>query len=255
MLLQELEQIVQHYVIEVEMIRSFTGEMNNLLTRKLQKIKPPTLSRRDMTELRAFIRFLNSAISHKPKSTHTFTIKSKKLSKLVMTGHIPFKYQHFLSEMTLSYLICFQEAFIKQYLYTVLVSRRSLLKSKKQITYEEICGFRSIKKLVSHIARNEVDTLGYASVDDTTEYFKQRFNIALEECAKWQILREASYRRNIIIHNDGITNDIYCPKTGYKRRNVHLNTEVDYIRKVIQALLEFIIFFHDKMTRKLSLVK
>jgi len=104
------------------------------------------------------------------------------------------------------------------------------------------------------MAQKEVDVLGYGSVDDVADYFKDRFNLVFEDFTNWPVLREASYRRNLILHNGGVTNDTYCTKTGYKKKNQHLRTNVDYVKNVSESVLEFIPFLHDQMTRKLKLV-
>lgn len=80
------------------------------------------------------------------------------------------------------------------------------------------------------------------------------FNLSFDEFTNWQILREATYRRNLIVHNSGITNDVYCCKTGFKEKNKHLKTDIDYVKKICLLLLEFINFLNDGIIKKLKLI-
>lgn len=157
--------------------------------------------------------------------------------------------------MTLSYLVSHQEGFIKEYLRRIFTSCPLILKSRqKAISYEEICGFKSFKSIVSHLAEKEANSLGYANIDEVAKYFKERFGLNFEMFDGWPILREAAYRRNVIVHNRGITNDIYCTKIGYKKKNEKLNTDTDYVKDLANVLLRFINFSHQEMSKKLRLL-
>lgn len=253
-LLEDLERIRDHFLTEVRMVCNFIEKTERSLTRKQKAIKPSNWSLQDIADLEKLMKFIEAYSDPRIKKPPLFTLKSKRVRELLRSWTVPARYKEFLAEMTLSYLVSYQEAFIKEYLRTVLTSRKSILKSKKQLSYREVCAFRSIKSLISYVAQKEVDVLGYGSVDDLADYFKDRFNLVFEDFTNWPALREASYRRNLILHNGGVTNDTYCTKTGYKKKNQHLRTDVDYVKNVSEPMLEFIPFLHDQMTRKLKLV-
>lgn len=227
-LLTNLEIIRDHFLREVQMILNFIVEVEKFLAKKEKYLEEE---------------YLEKSLPSKYRSA----------LMLLRTIGIPVKYREreLLAEMTLSHLISYQEAFIKEHLRIVLISQKSILKSKKkQLTYEEICKFQSIESLISHMTQKEVDELGYGSVDDIAKYFENQFNLSFEKFPNWQFLREASYRRNLIVHNSGITNDTYCDKTGYKKKNEYLKTDTDYVKKICYLLLEFINFLHDEMIKK-----
>ena len=54
------------------------------------------------------------------------------------------KSKEFLAEMALSYIISFQEGFIKDYLEEVLFNRPKLLISSKNLSYEDALTFSSL---------------------------------------------------------------------------------------------------------------
>src|SRR6266545_4620156 len=47
------------------------------------------------------------------------------------------------------------------------------------------------------------DELGHGGVDDFADAYERRFNLRFSAFQEWQALREASFRRNIVIHNRG----------------------------------------------------
>jgi hypothetical protein len=82
------------------------------------------------------------------------------------------------------------------------------------LSYEEAVVFGSIKSLRRHLARSETEALGYRSIDDLGAYLQTKFNLAVQEQAFWPRVREASYRRNLIVHNRGMVNERYSSKLG-----------------------------------------
>ena len=76
----------------------------------------------------------------------------------------------FLPEMTLIYLVTFQEAFIQQYLRDVLFLMPSLLKSEKrlELTYEEAFRFQSIDSVRAFFVDRQVDDVPCAK--ESMEY-------------------------------------------------------------------------------------
>ena len=95
--------------------------------------------------------------------------------------------------------------------------------------------------------------MGFGSIDDFAKFFSDRFNIELSSFPRWSELREATYRRHVIIHNRAVTNDRYCKATGFKKRNVHIHTDITYCRSTGEALLEFVDFVHERIVAKLGL--
>ncbi len=78
-------------------------------------------------------------------------------------------------------------------------------------------------------------------------------NIALDEFESWDSLREIHYRRNVIIHNKGIANKLYCEKTGCKRCGEHLSTDSRYVSNAIRIVVSFMDFLHSRTRRKFKL--
>lgn len=233
-------------------IKEFLDNIDKLLTRR-QKNRLKNISDfsdEEKKEFKNFMEIAESIIEGQNKEKSFSGSLSPKVSKLIIGCIIPIKQKTFLAEMVLSYLISYQEAFIKDYVKEILIVQRDILKSKKTLTFEEICGFESMDSLIVHMAQKEVDKILYGDIDEQADYIEKLFGLSLySEFAEWNIVREASYRRNLIIHNRGITNKTYCLKTGHRKADEHLNTESDYVLNT-KSYISFIDFIHLRISEK-----
>ena len=252
---QKLRKIHKIFFSEVSHVVNFVKEIDTRLINKIKTAAPPDFTKADGAELEKLINIFKKTIDGKIKKRAHFRLHSRKLADLILNLIVPAQQKRFLAEMSLSYLISYQEAFLKDYLKAILCDRRFLLKSKKTLSYEEVCSYNSIDSLVSNLAQREVDSLGFGSIDDFADYYKKKFNIAFQELKGYSKLREANYRRNLIIHNRSITNELYCKKIGYKKLAQHLLTEVSYVILVGNLILRFVDFIHRMMLKKLALEK
>lgn len=253
----ELIDIRNHFVGETHHVLSFIRMSEVALKRREAKLKNPNFDKKDIKEAEKLHSFMGNFINGKPNKSDSITLNSEKLKKLLIGSIItPIKHKIILAEMSLSYLVSFEEAFLKDYLRAILSSRRTLLMSKKkQLSYEVICKHRSMASLIRSLSQKEVDTFGFGSIDDFAKYFFDKFNIDFGIFSHWEDLREATYRRHLLVHNNGITNDRYCRATGFKETNKHLDTDIYYCITAGKILLEFMNFIHERMMKKLKLSK
>ena len=56
----------------------------------------------------------------------------------------------------------------------------------------------------------------------------------------YDVVREAYYRRNVIVHNKGITDNRYCARIPNTKTGARLTTNAQYVRDVITATGKFI---------------
>lgn len=248
-----LENVTQYYLQEVNNLSKFVLTTEKYLTRKQKRRVKPKFTESEIKQLRLLAKILTNVSFGRSKKS-SFRVKvSANVTKLVAQIIPPIMYKGYLAEMMLSFIIAHQEAFIKDYIYQVLVYKRSMLRSKANVTHEMILDHRSIKSLVEHLAQKEIDAIGYKSIDDVRDYVDSKFNIELAAFDKWNELAEANYRRNLIIHNKGITNETYCRKTGCKKIGESLDTDIDYVLEIAKILVNFIEYVDGEMRRKLKL--
>jgi len=272
-LVDDLNRIKELYASQVVMLRDFVQETDRSLARKTKrKPKIPDLNKEEIAEFQRFIqaslelikqvepiraaRKAGAKIDKRPVEIRIALSErvAKLIGYLLQMWEVPRAYARFLAEMALTYLISFQEAFVKDYLKTLLVERREMLKSGKQLTFEEVCSFSSMPDLIEHLANKEIDQISYGNIDDVAKYFENHLNIMLsDKFSGWNSLREASYRRNVILHNRATTNRLYCSKTGYPAEGEHLDTAATYVGQAATVVLDFIEFTHAQIKDKLKL--
>ncbi|RKR72096.1 hypothetical protein [Marinobacter nauticus] len=248
----ELKKTKSRYDGEIRQIKNFVNTTERSLTRKQRKKPKGKLEEDDKKELERLSDFFNRMADDDVKN-EKLTIKSEMVSKLFVQVAIPIKHKSFLTEMTLSYLVAHQEAMLKDYLHCILVNRKSLLKSKSSITYQDVLSYTSMKSLIAHLAQKEVDQLGFGSIDDVERYFSSKMNINLSNFEKWDDIVEASFRRNIFIHNKGVANEKYCKAVGVEKLGKRLSVDLDYVMSISDNLISFNEFCFNLFVEKFKL--
>lgn len=182
------------------------------------------------------------AVKKMPSPELTAEINSPYITDLSENWFKIVIYQSLLGEMVLSYLFVIQEAFIKDYVYAVLTANQNILKTwDKKITYNELFNFSSMDEAVADIAQQIVDTFGHK--DDAFKYLKSKFKLDLTQFKDWEKLKEATLRRDLIVHNSRNITKTYRKETGYKGERTRLKTDVTYTRNIAGIVLAFFDFF------------
>jgi len=149
-------------------------------------------------------------------------------------------FNNFIRNMSLAYLVTELESYLKGVLKTSFEKKPMLLATcKKSINYEELTKYSSIEDVREDIIEKEIYAILYRDIEEISRYFEQKFNIKLSELTDWETFKEVFYRRNIIVHNSGIVNNIYRLKTGYKAKKKSLEVSYSYLNKSIQVFDEF----------------
>lgn len=156
----------------------------------------------------------------------------------------------FIEEMVLAHMIAFQEAFVSDYLRALFRIKPQILKNEKKLdlTFEEACSFESLEKFREYLANEDIDPLFRKGIEEVVEYFHKRLNLNLEESPGWERMREASFRRNIIVHNKGEVNDIYRRNTHYDGPAGRPPWDAGYLDSVADAIVSLIDFVHEKLS-------
>ena len=249
---RELGRIHQQYWSQVRNLLDFIHEIDAAVTRGRDAARFPRLSKKGAAEFDKLTTLLRPAMAGagEPKAR---MIVSGKLGAWLLSQVASLQARGFLGEMSLAYLISYQEAFLKDYLKAILCDRKVMLKSSRTISYEEVCSHISIEELIADMAQKEVDSLGFGNIDDFAAYFERKFKLKFEHFPAWPDLREAAYRRNLILHGSGITNAMYCLKTGYSKCGARLVTEPSYVCAMARTLLRFMAYVHRHIRTKFKM--
>lgn len=88
--------------------------------------------------------------------------------------------------------------------------------NEKSLTYSEILGFNSdLDEIKRRLIERETDEFMRRAIKDWYDHFKTKYKVdVLSSCDVFDEFREIYYRRNIIVHNQGIINEVYAKEIG-----------------------------------------
>ena len=176
---------------------------------------------------------------HPARKSITLKGKSAKiLAKFVQdTLLFPDRFNLFIRDMSLTYLIAEFEGFLRQILdISFQIKPEILMTCQKSITYEELMKFKDIADARQQIIEKEINSIISQDIEEVNKYFDTKFKVKMPQLVNWRKFTERFYRRNILIHNSGITNKIYRLKTGYKGKDTRMTVTEDYLNESIKLL-------------------
>jgi hypothetical protein len=123
--------------------------------------------------------------------------------------------------MSLIYGIAHFEAFFNDLTRTCLAHFWQTLKTKnKTMTHEEVLAFDNIDDLKNYLIEKEVIQFSHFGIKEKVEYLENKFHVTFSyirqkgkrlnwNCIELDDLINLFAKRNLILHNRGIVNDIY----------------------------------------------
>lgn len=253
-----LQEVVNSYRTEIGLVRDFATDAHSMLHSKLLEHSRTRLEPEEKEQIREIVAALDEVLfkardsnARPKKGPVNIQLKSsERVSKYIMQMTMPIRKQSLVAEMSLSHLVAYQEAFIKDYLYELLIRKREMLRTGGTTTFEKIVAHKSMGALVSAIARSEVNQLSQGGIDDIATTLEKRLNVRLSDYEKWPALRELSYRRNLIIHNKGRVDDAYRRNIAIGEQRHSLSTDLEYVKAAAETILGYIDFVHEAVNRK-----
>jgi hypothetical protein len=253
--LERLRTIAEEMRSEISSIRDFARETDTTLATKSPGRPDTPFTSEEKEELKNVSAALLAATAS-PTPTGEIvltTTVSEKVGHYLLQIMSPVKQRSFLAEMALAYLLSYLEGFVKDYLLQVLVDNPRMLRSGATLSHEQALSYQSMKHLRRGLAEQEVESLGYGSIDDIGAYFMKKLNVSLAAFERWPDIREHAYRRNIIIHNKARINETYRKKVNYKGSRARLHTDMAYVVGAATNMLALIDFIHSETTKRLKL--
>ena len=189
--------------------------------------------------------FLQKGQFEVPSKKGTREIKrSEDKAKLLLEDAIGFELYFSL----ISYIVAQFEGFLSDIIKIILEhdSRKLLIcvtgiNHQKNVKLDRIVLSDSKESLVSELINDEIISIFYASPKKQCEYFKTVLGIelSLEHCTSWF---EYKATRDLIVHNNGIVNDIYLAKAISNARNAlgeKISVDGEYFESMIKILKSF----------------
>jgi hypothetical protein len=92
------------------------------------------------------------------------------------------------------------------FLVAIFTQRPQTLKSDHTTSYKEILSFTSMRAITDYLANTRVKKLlSNNNIDDVADQLQKLFAIDISSCNDFNVIREAFYRRHVVVHNKGIT--------------------------------------------------
>lgn len=248
-------------------------ELNNQLPKSIEQLidrrkrkyreRVAKLDKKTREEYLKLGHFLEKVIQEatsrrKPKKLSMSISVSDKTGKLFRelldTFQFSTRFNRFIRDMSLVYLIAEFESFLQNVLMIAFQKKpEALTSSQKSMKFEELMKFNDINNVKQRIVEKETLSVINQDIEDVNDYFKQKFNTDLSQfTTNWKKFKERFYRRNIIIHNSGMVNRIYRAKTGYKGKSRRLIVSRNYLKDSIKLFRNVGLNISEHFSNKLK---
>lgn len=258
---KKLRTISHYYHLNIAQTYKFVSEVHSSLDKKILESKK-TLEKKDAKKhfisLQKKILKVNEMRKKGEKGIIeiNFTDEESEIFSALDINDLSKIHSTALLNMSHIYLIALFEAFNKDYFIELFSSKPKVMHSNRELTYNEVIGFSSIKKLNYFLATKELDCIAYLNIDDFAKYLKTKINIDIKNNYKnWKMLRENYYRRNIIVHNNGKISSIYAKKMSLNKKKINekLINDMDYIKNCYENVHGYITFIEKTIIEQFNL--
>jgi len=162
----------------------------------------------------------------------------------------------FTRKMSLIYLISQFNEFLRGCIWQTFVAYPEILKSPVSIKFNDMYKFENIEEFRVDIADKEADVIMRQGIERINKHLKILFNLSLKKNKDWNDFKERFYRRNILLHNAGISNQIYKIRTNDVKGKRDVRVTKAYLTKSINLFDKYgkqiWIFFNKKYFSKVT---
>ena len=153
----------------------------------------------------------------------------------------------------LTYLVTIFEGYLVDIVREILIAHPDALKSKRQLTAEEVLTQGGREQIISYLAEKEVEELLYCSFPDVVKYFDSKFNINLNTSGvSAEKITEILATRNIHVHNKGVVNQRFrqLVKGSSLRVGTYKSITREYLKNSIDYIATIVKFIDTKVKTK-----
>lgn len=164
-------------------------------------------------------------------------------------------YEKTVNRMIFCRLIENFQAYLKDILTEVVLSKPDILKSKESERLDYILGFENYKDLIRALSEKKIEELSYKGFDDLSQFFETRLGISPFIEGDIEFLKVRIKERNLIVHNRAKLNKQFVKDA--KLDESFIGREINPTFEAIIALLSFLnneaVLIDDKISSKFSL--
>lgn len=137
-------------------------------------------------------------------------------------------------------LVSTAESFISSILHIFYEAHPKALNAKdKQFTYDELSSFKTIEDAKLSVVSWRIENLLRGSVEEWIDFFEKQLKLKIPN-ARINIrpVVEIFQRRNLLVHNDGVINNIYISKTGAHDSALRLGKKLTVSKKYLGLAID-----------------
>lgn len=110
-----------------------------------------------------------------------------------------------------------------------------MIRENKKASFETIFKSKNMNEILERVVQDEISTIFRKDIEDINKDYMEFAKFDLSKATNWRDFKEYFYRRNIILHNNGVANSTYREKTGSTIGNIQLSVDEDYLSKAIDV--------------------
>ena len=136
----------------------------------------------------------------------------------------------FLRNMSVTHLVITFEEFLGKTLKLTFLNNSDMLKSDTKLRFETIIDLKNYESILNTMIEQKVREIIKKDIHELGEYLLSFFKFSMIDHSDWKKFTEVFYRRNVIVHNQGISDKEYEKHTG-NPINEDLTPNEDYIKE------------------------
>lgn len=256
---ETISSALHHFQVDVYILK----ELNKTIPKALKEIEESerskvnkmkqTLSGNDKKEFSRFMKWNENPITKRRQFATTSTKLRDIIQKITETFINGSRYESFIKEMSLVYLITSFEEFLDNLLNSIYsIKPVSLKGGSEQMSYDEIIDAKNHEELIDKMIRKKIKGLMEQGFDDINKDLKRYFHLDLSKNYDYDKFKERFYRRNILIHNNLYPDEQYRDLTGYKGKFVRLGITDIYLQRSYSLFSRYATQITDHMLLKFS---
>jgi hypothetical protein len=229
------EDFNQNFVFHLQVLKSLNERLSDSLEKNVKSNFERHIQKDFANKTEIHLQSIEWVQIDKAQTVDKYTPFESPMANLVYDEILmPLYHVKFIREMGLVFLIVEFENYLKENLNLVFTKEPNMLaSSKKTITLEELVKSKDLDSVRKKLVEKEINEIINQDIVDINEYFIKKIGIDLSEQIPWNDFKERFYRRNLIIHNSGLPNNIYREKTGYSQETKHLDISKEYLEESI----------------------
>lgn len=249
------------FSVDISIIKKLNKDLPLLIKKENQadalKIKNQIskLSKKERIEWNRFYRWNKNVPFEKQRQ---FSTQHDKIARIVeeifSQGLFSFRYERFLLEMGLVYLIISFEDFLERLVSDVYeLNPKYLRDNYKSLTFRQIINARNKpEQLLDLMVSKEAKDVIHEDIDKIDKILQVKFKYFLSKQKNWNQFKERFYRRHILIHNNLYPDEIYREKMAYKGKDTRLQITKQYLNRSLTIYNKFAKDLTDFMISKFS---